>query len=1063
MNALFPEWDYLIVTASNDKQAAAYRQLIDARLSLGMLGGVKSVQVVADPGGRRIGSGGSTVHSLLHVLNLELAKRQAPGSWIGILDRLRVLIVHAGGDSMRLPPYGPCGKIFVPVPGEAGGVLGTSLFDRLIPSYLDLPLPSSSTGQVVVASGDVLLEFDAARDMFAGVGITGVGARISPDVAKNHGVYCRHEDGRVRRFLQKPSVAKQAQKGAIDSHGQAILDIGILNFSPAAVVQLLKLWDVGRSRKSGRELAWRGPLRESAETTGLDIYREFCCALGTDTGFSEYVDEVEGSGSRADRGAFRDIYRGLRSLPYHVHVLPRLRFLHFGTLQDLIESGRALLASEFGGLEKSPSVILNTRVTGPGKILGKKAWVEGCRVEAPLTLAGDNVVVGVDIGKPLALPRGRSLDVIPGTSPPGRQGWIVRAYSIHDVFHLDPDHGARLCDLPVMEWIEAMDADPADIWKVEDPAEERTVWNGRFFPFVREKAAYRNWLFLLEPRKASRTQKSAWHFAERWSLAEAAVQTDLDSFHSRRWAIRSEITRNALSRALGPTGELSASDIEFLIRNADQGERKGWFAAMAQETIRTYRKSRTSRGLASLELSRILHTIGSVLSKSGDRSDRKGVRDIGGALKSGLKAAEKKSLRELGLPIEGMANTKAWAGALNEAAFRHLSRTIIYQGGAIPTPPRNVLRGDEIVWGRAPARLDLGGGWTDTPPYSLERGGCVINAAVNLNGQAPIQAYARVIGKREIRINSIDHGKRMVIKTLEELQDYRQPGSHFALAKAALSLAGFAPEAADWPAGIRTLDGMLRCFGGGIELTTLAAIPSGSGLGTSSIMGAVLISIISRVIGRPLAPRELFLTVLKLEQALTTGGGWQDQIGGAIQGVKMITTEKGLVPNPRIHFVPADLLDPAANDGRTLLYYTGLRRLAKNILHEVVGRYLDRDRSAMMTMKRLHEFPPMMAQAMSKKDPERFGELIDIAWRLNVDLDPDHSTPVIEELRARVRPHVSGAKLLGAGGGGFLLLACKSAKDAAAVKRKLEAEPPNDNARFFEYSINQTGLVVTVC
>ena len=296
-----------------------------------------------------------------------------------------------------------------------------------------------------------------------------------------------------------------------------------------------------------------------------------------------------------------------------------------------------------------------------------------------------------------------------------------------------------------------------------------------------------------------------------------------------------------------------------------------------------------------------------------------------------------------------------------------------------------------------------------------------------------------------------------------ELLDYRKPGSQFALAKAALALAGFAPEGAGWPAGARTLDGMLRYFGGGIELTTLAAIPSGSGLGTSSIMGAVLMSIIGRVVGRPLAARELFHAVLKLEQELTTGGGWQDQIGGAIEGVKMITAEKGLVPDPRIHFVPADVLDPAANGGRTLLYYTGLRRLAKNILHEVVGRYLDRDRGAMETLRRLHAFPPLMAEAMGMRDMERFGELIDAAWKLNVDLDPDHTTPVIEELRARIRPHVWGAKLLGAGGGGFLLMVCKSAEDAAAVKRMLEKKPPNDKARFFDYAISRTGLVVTVC
>jgi galactokinase/mevalonate kinase-like predicted kinase len=543
----------------------------------------------------------------------------------------------------------------------------------------------------------------------------------------------------------------------------------------------------------------------------------------------------------------------------------------------------------------------------------------------------------------------------------------------------------------------------------------------------------------------------------------------LDAFHSRRLKVRGEILRETLYRVFGPEGELSAAEIAFLIRSEDKDRQAEWVLAIVREAIRSFETGRMHQGLGSLELSRILHTLGTVLvrltGKADNRTEDKsgGAQAILGALKLGLTPEERECLGEMGLPIEGAPKLKSWAGEMKESAFRHLSQTIVFRSGGIPTPPKNVLRSDEIVWGRAPARLDLGGGWTDTPPYSLERGGCVINAAVNLNGQAPIQAYARVIDTPEIRINSIDHSIRLVVRTLEELLDYRNPGSQFALAKAALALSGFSAEAANWSAGARTLKGMLRHFGGGIEITTLAAIPSGSGLGTSSIMGAVLISIIGRVMGQPLATRELFHAVLKLEQELSTGGGWQDQIGGAIEGVKLISADKGLVPDPRIHFVPADLLDPATNGGTTLLYYTGLRRLAKNILHEVVGRYLDRDRWAMETLKRLHAFPPMMAEAMAMRNEKTFGTLIDVAWKLNVDLDPNHATPVIEELRARIKPNVWGAKLLGAGGGGFLLIACKSPADAASVRRMLMKRPPNDKARFFDYSISHEGLVVTVC
>src|SRR5947209_6475012 len=117
--AITTPWDYLIVTASNDSQAAAYRGQLELRRRLGLLPNVKSVLVVADPPGRRIGSGGSTILCLLEVLQHQIARGAAASSdWEQWLRGLRVLIVHAGGDSRRLPAYGPCGKIFVPVPGD---------------------------------------------------------------------------------------------------------------------------------------------------------------------------------------------------------------------------------------------------------------------------------------------------------------------------------------------------------------------------------------------------------------------------------------------------------------------------------------------------------------------------------------------------------------------------------------------------------------------------------------------------------------------------------------------------------------------------------------------------------------------------------------------------------------------------------------------------------------------------------------------------------------------------------------------------------------------------------
>ena len=369
---LYPDWDYVIITASNARQARAYESQIRLRGSLGLVRGAKKILVIADPGDRRVGSGGSTVHCLLRILDRELGAsrksraRSDAGTWTEIFSGLRILIVHAGGDSRRLPPYGPCGKIFVPVPGEAGGAAGTTLFDRLIPTYLRLPRPWSGRGQVVVGSGDVLLDFDTSAVVFAEKGVTGVGAFVAPDLAKNHGVYCREESGEVRLFLQKPSPAAQVSFGAVNAQGQAVLDIGILNFAPEAAARLLELCEVGRYGKAGRGLRWQGPIAEAIESVGLDVYREICCALGRDARPQGYIDQVRGAGSGLGAGALRALYRGLRPLPFHVHVVPRFRFLHFGTLRDLLVSGRALVDSEMAEPAKEPGILVNSLIRGEG-------------------------------------------------------------------------------------------------------------------------------------------------------------------------------------------------------------------------------------------------------------------------------------------------------------------------------------------------------------------------------------------------------------------------------------------------------------------------------------------------------------------------------------------------------------------------------------------------------------------------------------------------------------------------------------------------------------------------
>jgi fucokinase len=1051
-------WDYLIVTASNEQQAAAYRAQLAVREELGVLAGVDRALVVPDPEGRRIGSGGSTVCCLDEIVSRALSREvgDLPADDLHrVFEALRILIIHAGGDSRRLPAYGPCGKVFAPVPSDDDSALPVTLFDRQLPIYLALPQPARSRGQVVVTSGDVLLLFDPEDVQFSPSGISVLGCHSTPQEARNHGVFCCGADGGLRRFLQKPSPQEQERCGAVDPFGQVVLDIGVMSFDASTAVRLLDLFGEHAAQRSH---AAGQALRRAVFEQGLDLYREWCCALGSEATVDDYVRMVRQSGSRWDEPLLRAVFETVAAVPCRANVLHRCDFLHFGTSHQLISSGAVLVQRDQGAADVRACLDVNNEIIEGGGLHGSPAWAEGCRIHSLVSLGGENLIVGADVDGPLELPPRACLDVVPGRDRRGGPVSFIRCYGVQDVFKDTIEAGATFCNVPIGDWLKAVGAERSDVWGEDVPEHERRLWNARVFPTAPTPSDYRRWLWMFDPSRASPADHAAWRDADRYSVADMATLVDLDAFNRRREAIRAGRIRDSLPRLWRRDSGFSARELARLLRTAD--DRAAWVARLiAEAQAHHVDHHQTGRGMGSLVFARVIHTIGSALEEIAPQSDTT-IGSIVGAVSGQLAPAEAAWLHAEGLDLDAARPVCDWAERARRRAFESLEQTILTRDADTPEPPRSRLRKDEIVWGRAPARFDTGGGWTDTPPYSLEHGGCVLNVAVNLNGQPPIQAYARVIDEPVIRIGSIDLGTRIEIGDWSQFLDYRQASSEFSLAKAALALSGLAPDACRWPKVDRLAD-VLEYFGGGIELTTLAAIPKGSGLGTSSIMGAVVLAVIQRVMGRALSQRELFYGVLQLEQALTTGGGWQDQIGGAVGGAKLITTEPGVVPDARIHFLPFDIIDPNANGGRTLLYYTGITRLAKNILQQVVGRYLNRDRRAMMTLRRIHALAPGAADALSRKDLPAFGRLVDVAWELNKQLDPNSTNDEVEALMRRVEPEVHGAKLLGAGGGGFLLMVCKSVQAAMRLRESLEADPPNDRARFFDFDVNTEGLVVT--
>jgi galactokinase/mevalonate kinase-like predicted kinase len=838
----------------------------------------------------------------------------------------------------------------------------------------------------------------------------------------------------------------------------ALLDIGILNWDVPSAVRLLELagvrWD------DIRGFCWSGPVADAVESTGLDLYREVCCVMGSDSDLHRYIAQMKKSGSPINESCLAHIYERMSETLLHSQTLSRCDFLHFGSIRQVLKSGLTVYKKDKGTDPKDSLLSVNNRISKEGLFRGQNAWIEGCSIEAAVDLGGENALVGIDIDEPVVIPEKACIDVIKGKSSTGDSISFVRVYGIDDRIKDKVDSGATFCNASIEEWMSGMGASDKDIWDDELSSEKRSIWNARIFPSVKNPQEFKEWIWMFEPQKASETQKQAWHGKKKYRFEDMARLIDQEEFYTRRRTHRSSNFLRSTEKLFQPESDFSARELAYLFSHLDEDDCVELCGSILSTACGLEAKDSETSGLSRLRLSRVLHTLATSIKVSED-NDSVLWKKILGKVWRRLDEAEKSWYQLRGIDLTSKTETSELTRNLQDLAFFDLSQAIVLTRKGEDRCPQKTLRRDEIIWGRAPARLDLGGGWTDTPPYALERGGKVINAAVELNGQPPIHVYARRIDALEIRIASIDHGVRICLKELDELLDYKQPTSEFALAKAALALSGFSLDRVRWPKKVKTLKDILRHFSGGIELTTLAAIPSGSGLGTSSIMGAVLLSVIHRMMGRELSHRELFHRVLQLEQALTTGGGWQDQIGGTIKGVKLIDAAPGMVPDPEIRSVLPDICDPARNEGQTLLYYTGTRRLAKNILRNVVGNYLDRDRSALATLQKLHQLPPLIERTLSTKDIEGFGESINLAWRLNKEIDPDSSTPAVEEILAAFKPFMHGAKLLGAGGGGFLLVVCKSPRDAIEARRYLEKNPPNPLARFFEYDISPTGLEVT--
>jgi D-glycero-alpha-D-manno-heptose-7-phosphate kinase len=304
---------------------------------------------------------------------------------------------------------------------------------------------------------------------------------------------------------------------------------------------------------------------------------------------------------------------------------------------------------------------------------------------------------------------------------------------------------------------------------------------------------------------------------------------------------------------------------------------------------------------------------------------------------------------------------------------------------------------------RTPFRITLGGGGTDLPGYYSRHGGFVLSAA--LNKYMFIYLNTPIVDD----LVRVKYSQSEIVEDVSELQH--------TLCREALRLFG-----------IRRA----------IEVISMADIPAGTGLGSSSCYLVGLLNALHTLSRKPMSRQELAEEACHIElDVLKKPIGKQDQYLAAFGGITALHIERtgaveveSIIPNPE---TLEDL------ESRIVLFYTGLSRSTEEIL-ALQTRDLQEDSSATASYySQIKEIGLEIYSHLKRGNVRRFGEMLDEHWRAKKKLGAGVANPRIDRLYDVARANGAlGGKISGAGGGGFFLFYAEEGKQE--LRRAMQAE-----------------------
>lgn len=913
----------------------------------------------SDPIGMKLGSGGGTTWLLREWYRNQQTEHSTE----------KRILLHAGGQSRRLPGYAPSGKILTPIPvfrWARGQKLGQNLLSLQVPLYEKIMEQAPEKLRTLIASGDVYIRAEKPLQDIPDADVVCYGLWVDPVLATHHGVFVsdRKQPEALDFMLQKPSL--QELENLSKTH-LFLMDIGIWLLSDRAVELLMK-----RSLKDG----------SGSDLKYYDLYSDFGLSLGNHPRITD--DE-------------------LNRLSVAILPLPGGEFYHYGTSRELLSSTVTLQNRVYDQrqimhrkVKPNPAIFVQNAEVGISLSSNNdNLWIENSFVGTSWKIGSRQIITGVPENDwTLELPDGVCIDIV----PLAEKHWAVRPYGFDDVSKGDiRDEKTLYLGTSFPDWLAERGLTPDDVTGRKDDLQAAGI-----FPVVEGVEQMGEVLRWMTSEPELTEGKEIWLNSQRLSADEISAKADLRQLYAQRESFRK-------------------GNWELLARNYEKSVFYQLDLADVAEDFHCLKIDKPD----------VLPADAPQMQRIHNRMLRAQIDKLNG------KDFQNDEKEAFGLLREGLLSD-------------------LYEKKS--SPYLNVYS-DQIVWGRSPVRIDVAGGWTDTPPYSLFAGGNVVNLAIELNGQPPLQVYVKPCKEYRVVLRSIDMGAMEVVNTFEELQDYCKIGSPFSIPKAALTLAGFGPAFSEvvYP----SLEKQLQAFGTGIEITLLSAIPAGSGLGTSSILASTVLGSLSDFCGLMWDKNEICRRTLALEQLLTTGGGWQDQYGGVLQGIKLLQTETGFVQNPLIHWLPEHLFTHPEYRDCHLLYYTGITRTAKGILAEIVRSMFLNSSAHLAILENMKAHALDMAETIQRNDFETYGALIGKTWMQNQALDCGTNPPAVEEIINKIKDYTLGYKLPGAGGGGYLYMVAKDPQAALRIREILTQDVPNPRARFVEMALSGTGFQVS--